>query len=270
MKKGQITVFVIIGVVIVILIGAFLYNVNKRNKVQFEREIGDVSLELYAEQIQEYVEQCLYDELRNLLFHRLSLQGGYIDPESENIKWSRSGFIKIPYWFHNGEDISPELDYIEKQVSQHVQTNIDNCTDFSAMESLRKVSITVFDEINVNTTINNHSVLVQINYPVSLEIEDNKNTIESFNVNIKTPLGRNFNIAKQLLQQAIDSNVNIGEFNVAGVGNTTRTTSQINIVPVNKMIVLFDYSTFSDPKYDRTFVFQYKYDELNIYGYCIG
>jgi len=112
-KKGQITIFIIIGILIVFGFAFFFYIRGLEVEEKFEAArpvIETVPSELNP--IVLYTEDCLKTVATNGLV-KLGQHGGYINPEeygdfnfaeptdSDGIVFSLGSDLKIPYWYYN-------------------------------------------------------------------------------------------------------------------------------------------------------------------------
>ena len=79
-QKAQTTIFAIIGIIIVIILGSYFMITRLNTTSHFEAEHDD-TLHLAGEQVKLYIEQCLYQSAVDGLFNKIAPQGGYIDPE---------------------------------------------------------------------------------------------------------------------------------------------------------------------------------------------
>ncbi|MEK6969787.1 MAG: hypothetical protein AABW48_05145 [Nanoarchaeota archaeon] len=155
-KKGQITIFIIIGILIVFAFAGFLYITKTVSKEALTAEGEPIiaSVPQTFKPIQEYTENCLNQiGERGLLL--LGQQGGYIYPDVVG-KYSAAdpteadGIdlepLKVPYWHYNSvsnseNDISysslqPKLYAkedqemsIEAQLSRFAEENLNNCIE---------------------------------------------------------------------------------------------------------------------------------------------
>ncbi len=159
-KKSQLTIFVIIGfLLLVIFLTTYIKNKNGLRT-------NDKPIVLYKQQIENYVEQCLYDLSVDAIYNRISLQGGYINPENNNIPWKQSGEVKIPYWYYNGIDISPSLTYIEKMFGDYILEEIDECVQSNQPFKGIEIIYPNKDTKQIQTSINVKDVEVILEYPI--------------------------------------------------------------------------------------------------------
>lgn len=107
-KRGQLTVFIIIGIIILVA-GALFYFVEERTSV-FN---PDVIIPGEAAPVKEYLDQCIQNTAEKGLII-IGQQGGYIDiPEriqrnpSSYLSYDPFNIIKIPYWQYKSESRIP-------------------------------------------------------------------------------------------------------------------------------------------------------------------
>ncbi len=153
-KSGQVTVFIIVGIVILFATAGILY-VTKTVTLSKVEDVKDPIIATVPQQfqpIQLYVEGCIHDVAKKGLVI-LGEQGGYIYPDVVG-KFSRKdmtngegislGDVRVPYWHYNvNENKNPQVKYstlkpklhvkddpvmsVEAQLSRFVKENIDGC-----------------------------------------------------------------------------------------------------------------------------------------------
>jgi hypothetical protein len=287
LKKAQVSIFVIIGIVLVVALGFFLvaYSTKKIKDLNSDRD--NLILERQGEQIKSYIEQCLYDVSVKGIY-LIGLQGGYIDPEYnkyygdyDNVPWERSGNNKIPYWYYNGKDISPTLEQVEKKLGRYILVEGKNCTNFQGMQSFEGTEITLpetdyqanyfnfnKEKSYINASINAKGVSVNYFFPITLKKGSDIKEIEKYYVEVPITLGQDFEIAKIVLVNA--TNTNKKGYNLENDCSHLNREGYVNLFPFNSRILLIDYEPYFNPKFQRSFKFQFLYNGLIIYGYCSG
>ena len=80
MQKGQVTIYVIIGLVIIIVIGLIYWSTNKQKIDKIQNQDNLQILNNHANMIKNYIEQCLSYSVVNGIY-LIGAQGGFIDPE---------------------------------------------------------------------------------------------------------------------------------------------------------------------------------------------
>lgn len=175
-KRGQVTFFILSGLIILILTGLFLYY----------REATIKEPEILMPQffpIKDYVESCVYAVAEDAV-RIAGVQGGYIDIPYEMtrdrdrmLEYIPGGLIKIPYWYYQGDSYIPSLNNIESQVSEYVTENIDACLDsFQAFDPEFEISLVSYPMTRV--TITEKDVDVYVDYPI--KVKDRASTQETY------------------------------------------------------------------------------------------
>jgi len=207
-KRGQATIFIIIGIVILIAI-ILIFSlrgslVAEQISPEDAREILTAQLNPIEEHIEECISQVAPEGIKNL-----ALQGGTFTP--------------IDYTVYNGNNVQ-YLCYkepgtltciqkpltranIESQISNYVKTQIFTCLDLSQFEKDKRFKFTR-GQLNVNTHIDDNTVQVNVNYPITLLRSGVKTTIEDFSTNLRMPLGKMMDLSINI----INSEIETGEF----------------------------------------------------------
>jgi hypothetical protein len=196
-KKGQITLFIIVGIVILLGISLFLYY----RSLLFSR--GEVVSEDLMP-VKNYVEACLQKTAEDAVV-KIGQQGGYTEfPEELNlnrayielIPYSR---IRVPYWNYNGKDYIPSIESIQLQISDFIKKNIESCIDFSILS--KDYSITPSDKQDVETIIGQDSIDISLNYPMTIITDSGskQNKISEFHANLEVSLKRLHELGKKIL-----------------------------------------------------------------------
>ncbi len=184
-KKGQMSIFVIVAIVLVAVIGiaAVAWQLS-----------GSKGGERVSNQAFEYYEKCVALETRAALT-LAGTQGGYIKtptfiPGSDYAPFSSQldflGF-PVPYWQYpssNGviKENVPKKQDIEKELAEHIESTIQRC-DFSIFAD-RGVNVTMgLPEVNIK--INDDIVEVHINQ--NIVVSDSEGSSRKTTHNIKVP-----------------------------------------------------------------------------------
>ena len=285
-RKSQITLFLLIGLVLIIVIGIVYYNSSQTNYSKLTSQDSVYNLNKESEKIKSYIEKCLLDVASRGIFTKIGPQGGYIDPEYnefygdyDQVNYKTHGPFKVPYWYYNGMDISPSKEQVERRLGRFILVEMNNCTE--NLGDLTNLEISwpridyediFFDlskeDVSINVSINRNEVSILYIFPIELNIEESKKTIREFFVRIPVPLGRNFDIAKKLLKNIISSDEK--GYNIRDDCSDYNPDGYNNVITYNNMVRIIDYETFYNNFYTSTFIFQYLYNDKIIYGTCTG
>ena len=175
-KRGQITVFIIIG--LLVLLTYFVLTYYKKSTIE-EPEL--IMPELIP--VQQFVETCTQNIAEEAI-DLIGINGGYIyfptwienDPGSY-ISTSPIKDIKNPYWWYDGKDAIPPLDFIGKQVSDYTKNSLAACiNNFSAFHE--KYEIIELGKFDVITEIGEEDVTIKTIYPIEVRDKFNKTLAE--------------------------------------------------------------------------------------------
>jgi hypothetical protein len=178
-KKGQVTIFIIIGILILFTFAGILYFTQSTIKGELTTEGEPIisAVPKTFESIQAYTESCL-DQISVQGLKILGEQGGYIYPEilgefsssnpteSEGINFDS---IKIPYWWYNAEkDAADVVTYKSNQPKLHY----DNDPEMSIEAQLSR-----FVNEKLDDCIGNYDAFGPLGYDISYEPNENREVI---------------------------------------------------------------------------------------------
>lgn len=161
-KRGQITVFIVIGLILLLSVSLFFVARYWQSRVE-------VAAPEDIQPVVDYIQQCLDYTARDGIT-LAGIQGGYITVPEEisqnpfNHLPLIEGF-QIPYWYYNGQNKIPSLQTIEKEISGYIDENIESCFNFPALEGY---VITPQGSPLSEVSINEEDVTVVMNFPVTI------------------------------------------------------------------------------------------------------
>ena len=237
MKKGQVTIFIIIGIILLLSTSVIVYvktNVSERRLELAEPIITEVPN--FAEPVSKFIEQCI-DEVVRTGFYDLGNKGGYIytdslkiipqNPTKSNaLEFIPGTDIKPAYWHYlkssnecttcsfdslrpplyrgeNTEFVKEDLS-IESQMDRYVNDNINSCLkNFNAFSKLG-FQITNTDEIDAFTRITDNDVRVLLTMPVEIKKGENKAELEKYYIKIPFNFKRIYDLATNLTNMETD------------------------------------------------------------------
>jgi len=198
-KRGQVTIFIIIG--IIILIVALL-------GIAFREQIArTISRLLYpeAEPLRVFIERCA-DITGERAIELASRQGGYTQIPGR-LALSFDGFlppppspVQVPMWWYKGVSYVPAEQQMEQQLSGYIEENLDECLDdfnaFAQFDVIEKGSLTV------ETDIHENDVRFIVNYPLLVRPKGANNTIQldRFYRIADKPLGKLHELASSIME----------------------------------------------------------------------
>lgn len=150
MKRGQVTIFIVIAIIIV-AVGVVIY---------FYKQAGDDKIRLTSsDAVQTYILDCVQDVSQASL-ESIGIQGGFYDsPEMFfDLEWAF-----IPYYYYEGQDLMPSKETIQTELQKYVDDNLKSCLDSFTSDYKLK-----YDKSNTKVTIKEEEVMFEINLPISI------------------------------------------------------------------------------------------------------
>ena len=223
MKKGQVTIFVVMGIILIIIVGLLIY---VRTEIsQPELPIGDESLFQFERAIKTQTEDCM-EQLAKEAIIELGKTGGYLDTsfiqpsgytatDSNGLEIFPESGQYIPYWYHMDSSNSctncefearyPLLNggrnSIETQLAKHIEENIDFCVnDYESVE-LQGVDIEETGQSDVEVTFGLGMTSIRLNKEVTLTRDESVAKVDEY----YAYLDINFNSIYQLARDIISS-----------------------------------------------------------------
>ncbi len=214
-KRGQVTTFVILGIIIIAVIGLTYYIINYGIKSEFEREQEKLASGSEFIPVKNYFDSCIKSvALDGAII--LGSQGGYINipkddypinpllPFSNRLQIFNNDALEVPYWFYetsNGIQKTqiPSIDEMELQLENYVNANINEClinfTEFQDYE------ISGFDDVNTDVTIEDNKIFIEILTKITVEHKGLIQEFDKFLITLDVPLGKLYNKAKEILEK---------------------------------------------------------------------
>ena len=193
-KKGQVTIFIIIGIVILIVFGLIfgLRSILSKGNEEIILENNPT--------IKAYVEQCL-DEVSKDAIYLLGERGGYIYGDEE---LDYDNEIEIAYHFFEGKDVTPSLRNMENHISDYVGLNLEYCLDDFA--SFKEINMEIeTGKMNIITRIGIDDVNIILEYPLTILYEGKRNKINEFTTQVPIRLGHIHSIIKLITIKEIEN-----------------------------------------------------------------
>jgi len=187
MKKGQTTLFIILG--IIILFAALLTFYLTRPQI----DIQEVLEYKGPEGVRNYVEACLKSSAE-IGVQLLGVQGGHIYlPES----YLTTDYAEVSYNYFERTNLVPSIENMQEELNQFIaDATLDCVGDFSAVQGalVKKENITII------TLINEDNMVVDANF--KLTIDDNTQT-NKFTQNLDIRLGKMHEYVNQIVDHTV-------------------------------------------------------------------
>jgi len=192
-KKAQVTAFIIVGVVLLIIIAlvlSFRFGLFEKKIVEEEVEIH-ISEEFkpFAENIKKCIEEFAFNTVMNFGY-----TGFCFDCQKSKIEFN---WINVTLYTTN--EIGTIEDW-QAQISDHIKNNLQKQCVVNTSASGIEVS---YGTPDVKTKIEPTRVFVEIDWPISFGKRDVKEEINKFTINVHTRLGELNSILPNLISEIL-------------------------------------------------------------------
>ncbi|MFA5856522.1 MAG: hypothetical protein WC867_04140 [Candidatus Pacearchaeota archaeon] len=174
-EKAQVAIFVIVALVIIVIIGIFMFIKGSSNSDICESFGCKVGLKSDMDVIKGAISDCSNTETRKAL-KRIGLQGGFYNkPESfYQLDWAF-----IPYYYDKGNFLMPEKTKIESELSSYVDSKFEECVKDLSFNNY-ELEIT---KPKTSSKITKSKVTFSINVPINIK---KGSEVTTFNLNQET------------------------------------------------------------------------------------
>lgn len=196
MKRGQITVYMIVGVVILISVVSLLYfkNYISENIVK-EKQVEITSVPEQFKDIQTQIQDCT-DQFTLNLIYALGINGGYL--YRDNLTMIDYQGLNITYLHYGKTNYMPSAQRMEMELSQALNTLLPyNCRLINESVDIN------FGNVVSSVDILDNNINVAIKWPIKLTKGSVTSDITDINLNYPIRLGEIRNIVDEMIKQQI-------------------------------------------------------------------
>jgi len=190
-KRGQVTTFIILGILITTIIFILIY-LNYSSIISiFKSEETEIpmTLRVVVDNINDCLELTSYDAL-----YYIGVHGGYYNiPEESSITYFTE---RIPYYYLNNKIMIPKLNIIQNGISNHIEDNLGNCLE---LNEFRNQGFLINESnYSVNTFIEEKFVFVSLRYPIYIQKGGIKINLNKFDKKITSNFKEIYEISKNI------------------------------------------------------------------------
>lgn len=227
-KRGQVTLLVIVGLVILIGAGLFFFisSSNQSTPEDITKELVDVGEEYRPVDI--YVKSCL-TSIGVQVAEQIGQHGGYLNPleeltydvsapyDSDGILLTNSDESMVPYWVYipssTEQDttifpsiVIPELEDIERSHAQEIDKQLLSClNNFDNLEFTGS-EVEILKNSETTVTYTEKEIVVQTKLPVKVTLPDGSvHELEDFYSIIDIPFKKYYDMAKLVTAQEYEN-----------------------------------------------------------------
>jgi len=180
-KRGQVTLFIIIAIVIVALVVAFFLFRGNIQKENIPSQVEDIYL---------FVQDCIEGSGDHVIYE-ISKKGGYFfTPFLSTLEG-------VPYYFIDKEITILSKQKLEEELSKQMEISILLCTD--GFQDFNESQINESD-ITVKSRLQEDSVIFEVNYPLSIEKKQDNFLLSDFGeFEFSSKLNNFYNSAEEIV-----------------------------------------------------------------------
>ena len=209
-KRGQITVFIIAGILILAAAGTYLFLNKEFAKKNLNQEDG-----IEAASIHMFVNNCLEKSTVDALYKVLS-RGGYneypVDLDLFSFTEDEEVF-ETPYYFKENQVSLPSKTFIEKEISAAVEEFFVGCA--GNYEAFKESGFIIEpEELKVITVFSGPLTRISADYPLTISKGETTTSYSQFAVNIPFNFEQKYWLVEELLN---DQEQNSDEFLIGKV-----------------------------------------------------
>jgi len=172
-KRGQITIFIVLGILLLLSTLLILY-MNKSTIEKTEIEEKNI-IEISA--VKMFIQSCLFNTAVDGIRYN-GFQGGLYQV-SGNLK--DYGFFKTPYYFYLGNSTLPTKEVFEEELSKYIKQNFLKCTD--DLNVFKEMYGVIIGDLNVSVKLTNKA-LIDLEWPIKILKGDEERSLDSFSQKI--------------------------------------------------------------------------------------
>ncbi len=229
-KRAQITIFMIVGLFIIIGGVVFFYSVKKvPDKIEPEIKIIEEQAPVEFDPIKKYADDCVTSAgVEGLKI--IGNQGGYISftdknlnsesfnivqnpTESDAVSFEKNSELKIPYWWYlksanscRGEcrfaSKRPELrqaeNSIEKQLERYISQKFKECLNGFEPFVKEGFKITEPEKARTDVVIGTEDISILVEYPLDIEKQELKSKLSQFLVRVPVNLNKIYELGTKI------------------------------------------------------------------------
>ncbi len=231
-RKAQITVFILIGIMLLLATAFIFYMKDRFISEQISVELEMDKVEGDAKPVQDFVISCASQIAKEGII-RIGAHGGYISVSNNTLTtesfdiderdYSESDAVQItddyyvPYWYYLkaeneckncpiNKQLTPTVEKMQEELENYIGLWFDDCVDeFSVFEE-QGLDVEEIGEPFFEAAIAESKVYVSINYPLKVTKEGVEHNLENSYVEIDVRLKQMYDLAKFIVGKELSTN----------------------------------------------------------------
>ena len=239
-KKGQITLFIIIGIVLVIVVGLTLFLVRSNKTGTIEEEVSESAT------LKGFVENCI-EEVAVPALYLQGLQGGYIYPPEDSFQMEEYNY-RISYLYSLGKNNVPSRTQMQNDINRYINENLDSCLDNFNVYKEQGYDISL-ESINTKSTIGLNDVFIKVNYPIILTKGNTREEVNEFSSTIPVRLGHLNDLSKEFIDAVVKNPERVDMTMLGGFD------VEVVIIPYSQDTIIYSFYDEKSDVRDERYIF---------------
>lgn len=201
-KRAQITVFIIIGIILLLSVLLLVYITTREIAQPIEEAIivpEDVK------PVHEFITNCLQQTAKRGAA-LLGQQGGYIympaaisKTPSSHVSLDPYGVVMIPYWYFEGEDRTPSIEFMQAELNRYIYDNLRTCIgDFEAFKA--QYDIQEKGDITPTVIFTEKEAIIKMKWPLELTVLGRTTRIEDYTARLQARIKQAWDTANRIMK----------------------------------------------------------------------
>ena len=233
-KRGQVTIFLVVGIVILALFAGIMYFTSyvRQNQLDDDATLHPLAARVRP-QITSFVESCI-EETAVPGIYLLGIQGGIIYPDDPT-KILVTENALINYGYLNGVN-QLSVEKMEQQLDKFIEENLAFCLDNFISFSEQAIVVMEQGGLQSKTKITSNDVLLELTYPLKVTLGKDQLEIETFQERI--PLG-----VRKIVDEA-EKIITFHQQNPGSIDTSALTSlnSFVSIFPFDEVTTIYSLS----------------------------
>ena len=212
-KRGQVTTFIIVGIIAVIAILLVFFLRNTLFGAIAGADRINSYLQGQMESISKEIKKCVDDNTKKNL-DLLGKQGGFFEPQNYlNYYGNKISYLCLDILDDKRcSNVMLTKEAIEKQIDERLEAELKNCIDLESFNIAKLYDYELIYDMNsldVVSEINLKNVLVNVSLPVKVKKDEFEISKNDFISSVNLPIGEVLGITNDI----VNSEASIGDFN---------------------------------------------------------
>lgn len=158
MKRGQATIFVILGIVIIaLLISAYYIRTAFVKTTAEKKAVEESSLTVEETDVKNGIDGCISELAENAILYTAA-RGGYYRLPSKSESMNN---VEIPYYLYKTEENVPAIETLQEQVALYIDANLEGCAN-------ENTKISIIGRPSSTATLTDTELKIETEMPVSI------------------------------------------------------------------------------------------------------